>query len=954
MAVMKQTVQDSGDISDVPRTGRAPGGRQAIRPDVDPSPLQTVVAGVLGEVSPTQFVSGIDAAHQALGNRAFVNWVGALQSVGREAAAAGMAPPLQLMGKKKKKPGAGSTGNMEDHAGAGKTGSAGAGQDEEAVPEPIPAQPEVPGSLPMEQPGQGEGAAGEAKKKKKKSRVQVALNTLRGEGMAAFGSYIEAAIGEAALLRTLVERIMRAEDLGGVRTEALGVVEGRLRLLDPEGGAGVAGTATSTQRQEPEIADMAPVKSELNRREKELFDACLKNDTGRFIRLIRHGHVDVNIMNKGITLLFGAAYLGQTNIVEELLRRPDINVNLAMDDGATPLYVAAQEGHVKVVELLLARNGINVNPAKLPENASPLMIAVQRGYPEVVKLLLAKPGTKVNLVSESTPPPLSLAVSLGHVDIVKLLLTVSNIDVNVRGKQGASPLFFAAQQGYLEIVELLLAVPGIDINLATFDGTTPLSIATVKGNEEVVKLLLAAPDININARLNTGATILSLAGQNGRSRISELLIEHGADVNLAKDDGSTPLTFSANYGYVDVVRTLLRVPGVEVNRRTNNGVTPLLFAVKLGYKDIVDLLLDNGAEPNIKNNAGINPLLLACLHGRAEIVHMLLRAGADPDVVVNDPVNKGRKQTPYSMAELAGHREVMSILALHPRRREAVPPRLKRLSIKEEAGKTAPPLVSPEAVSPPAATVGKQGVRTSPDARESAVAGEQGAAGQATARVSPAPPAPSPPVEAMTYTEPPTPLAQAKDALRKEVLGKCLADNLDEHKGMELLMAVNSTTDMDGLCTLYNRLAHIERREERSRRRRRRREVLSVPVGPGPAAAGLAAASVFDLDEKTGLDAEAVEDEIKRHLGQKYHRFVSQSVNDMEFGRGKPTAGYAGLWHASAGIPGVGSCSVFYYLDAERNRIRIEGIGHHVGRAAYRLDYASDELGEAGRILRIA
>ena len=462
LAVAKKTGQDSGAISDVPRTGRAPGGRQVIHPDVYASPLQTVVAGVLGGVSPMQFVSGIDAAHQALGNRAFVNWVGALQSVGREAAAAGMAPPLQLMGKKKKKPGAspasagaGSTGNVEDHAGAGETGSAGPDRDEEALSEPISAQAEVSGSLPKEEPGRGEGAAGEEKKKKKKSRVQGALNTLRGEGVAAFGAYIETAIGEEELLRTLVERIMRAEDLGGVRTEALGVVEGRLRLLDPEEGAGVAGTATSTQRQEREIADMAPVKSELNRREKELFDACLKNDTGRFIRLIRHGHVDVNIMNKGITLLCGAAYLGQTNIVEELLRRPDTNVNLAMDDGATPLYIAAQEGHVKVVELLLARNGINVNPAKLPENAPPLLIAAQRGYQEVVKLLLAAPG----------------------------------IAVDMRQSDGATALFTAASQNLHGIVEQLVR-RGADVNLGLSEGTTPLYIAIHKGHLGVARSLL--------------------------------------------------------------------------------------------------------------------------------------------------------------------------------------------------------------------------------------------------------------------------------------------------------------------------------------------------------------------------------------------------------------------------------------------------------------------------------
>ena len=92
----------------------------------------------------------------------------------------------------------------------------------------------------------------------------------------------------------------------------------------------------------------------------------------------------------------------------------------------------------------------------------------------------------------------------------------------------------------------------------------------------------------------------------------------------------------------------------------------------------------------------------------------------------------------------------------------------------------------------------------------------------------------------------------------------------------------------------------------------------------------------------------------KKHLHQRYHRFVSQAVNDMEFGRGKRTTGYPELWHASAGIPGVGSCSVFYYLDTAQNRIRIVGIGRHVGRAEYRLDYTAEELGGAGPILRVA
>ena len=97
-----------------------------------------------------------------------------------------------------------------------------------------------------------------------------------------------------------------------------------------------------------------------------------------------------------------------------------------------------------------------------------------------------------------------------------------------------------------------------------------------------------------------------------------------------------------------------------------------------------------------------------------------------------------------------------------------------------------------------------------------------------------------------------------------------------------------------------------------------------------------------------------MEVEIKRHLDPKYHRFVSQAVNDMAFGRGRPVSGYPGLLHASAGIPGMGSCSVFYYLDGERNRIRVAGIGHRLDAGTCRPDYASAELGGAGRTLRIA
>ncbi len=769
---------------------------------------------------------------------------------------------LQLMGKKKQQqapPGRpGDAGKTED---AGKTGGAGAGAKEGA-------QPEAGATLPgPEQTLSGKGSAQETEpgqKKKKKSRVQLALNTLRGEGMAAFGAYIEAEIGEAAVLHTLVERITRAQDLGGVRKEALEVVEGRLRLLDPllpqgqvpllpaSAGTSFAGqapllTTAGAGREEPEIA---PVKARLNRRERELFDACARGNVGKFRLLLRNVKVDINVADDFGTLLVNAAFDGREYIVRDLLSVQGINVNLAQQQGATPLYLAAQEGHVKIVEMLLAARGIKINLSKW---------------------------------------------------------------------DGATPLFVAAQNGHVETVELLLAAPGVKVNLKTSaDGGTPVLVAIQGGHAEVAKRLLAAPGIDIDARTEDGATALYIAAEHNFPGIVEELARRGANVNLALDSGETPLGIGAYQGNAGVVRKLLQAPGIEVDKPSEDGLTPLAVAADGGYGDIVRWLLKHGADPNRGTPDGITALHRACLYGHTGIVEMLLHAGANTDTEVNDPEVIHR--TPYDLAQLVGHRSVMRLLENHR---------------KAGAQQASPPVTTPAGAAE-AASLTSPAVGESRD-RE----GSQPPGNRATA---------SPSVS--QSAAPPTPLAQAQDGLRQQVLGKLRDNNLDPRDGILLLQDVNAANDLDGLCNVHNKLARLERRQVRARRRRRRRGLSrGREAAPGRVAA---TAPVFTLGGKTGLDAERVEIEIKSHLGQKYRRFVSQAVNDMEFGRGKGTTGYPGLLHASAGIPDVGSCSVFYYLDAERNRIRIVGIGHHVGRAAYRLGYAAEELGEAGRILRIA
>ena len=893
-----ETAPGAGHVRSGPDMSSGPGGVNLAAGDAPGDVLWSIAAGMVDNAGLRALQAGIGAGHQLLGNRAFMRWLKALgadRQAGADAARGVCAPvrpvapllvteygPLQLMGKKKKKGGAGPEAGTEEAS-----GGAEAGADVRTVPGA--AGGEAPVSIPglsgwgqaplSEESPVGTEVAGA--KKKKKSRVQVALNTLRDEGVTAFRAYLEAEIGEAELLRTLVERITRAENLEAVQAEALRVVEGRLWLHDPAAGSelpGVVAPAEAPGREEPRIA---PMKTGLTPREKLFFDSCASGDVRTIKRLLRYRNVDINLAIEHGTVLCIAVHYNHPSVVRELLSRQGIDVNLAVNNGATPLYYAAQGGHAEIVRLLLAVHGINVN-----------------------------------------------------------LVT----------KSGATPLYIASQCGHVEVVKQLLAMPRINVNSKTTEQLlTPLNIASEKGWEDIVRLLLNRPGIDIDARTHDGGTPLFIAAQNGFPGIVGALIMRGADVNLALPKGTTPLCIASNEGHDQVVRSLLRARTIDVDRADKNGLTPLLIASQTGNEDIVKMLLRKGACPNKPYSTGITSLHLACLLGYAGIVKLLLSAGADMDVKVTDPEPEAREYTSYRFAELGEHHEVMSVLEAHWRDSKEQAARFEKLSVAEKPGG---PTASTETPGPVSAALRAGQAGTDPGmlpvAPVEKAAEELDTPGCAPAGAVSTAPVPS---GAAVSEALPSPLMQAKDALRKEVLRKLEQDTLEPLEGIRLLEDVNASPDLDSLCTLYNRLAHIERRKERVRRQGRRRERLPAAMGPDPVAA---VAPVFSLGGREGLDADTVEGEVKPHLGQWYHRFVSQAVNDMEFGRGKRTTGYPGLWHVSAGVPGVGSCSVFYTSDDEAQRIRIMGIGHHVGRAAYRLDYADEELGRAGQVLSIA
>jgi hypothetical protein len=116
---------------------------------------------------------------------------------------------------------------------------------------------------------------------------------------------------------------------------------------------------------------------------------------------------------------------------------------------------------------------------------------------------------------------------------------------------GLTALLLAARQGYMESAQALLAA-GADVNqVSAGDKTSPLLIATLNGHFDLAKYLL----------------------------------DHGANPNLAEDNGATPLYAVVNCEWAP--KSLYPQPRAYLNQ-------------KVGYLDLMTALLEKGADPNAR------------------------------------------------------------------------------------------------------------------------------------------------------------------------------------------------------------------------------------------------------------------------------------------------------------------------------------------------------------------
>ena len=179
-------------------------------------------------------------------------------------------------------------------------------------------------------------------------------------------------------------------------------------------------------------------------------------------------------MEKSITPLIQAAFLGHANLVSVLIDK-GAGVNKPEPcNGMIALHVAAEWGHREVAIYL--DHGADMN-ARDKDGFTPLHAAAQTGHLPLVDLLILR-GADLNLGSNQGVTPLILAAQKGHLEIVKLLVE--------KGAVVDQP----ANDGYLNVAKLLVN-KGADIHQASNQGLTPFQVAALCGQNEVADYLMS-------------------------------------------------------------------------------------------------------------------------------------------------------------------------------------------------------------------------------------------------------------------------------------------------------------------------------------------------------------------------------------------------------------------------------------------------------------------------------
>ncbi|KAI1129178.1 ankyrin repeat-containing domain protein [Nemania abortiva] len=272
-----------------------------------------------------------------------------------------------------------------------------------------------------------------------------------------------------------------------------------------------------------------------------------------------------------------------TNALSALLEfRPDVNVQ--DEDGGAPLHAVTESTSLENIKLLV-RAGANINIMN-SRKLTPLLVALLVSNEEVASYLIDR-GADIKKASDYGGPLHFACESVLVNSVRKLVKLGSDVNEIVSGISGSplSNLFSnnsteISTEKRSEILEILL-----DAN-ADVAALTGLAFGTIGGAatwggspEDISKLLSFGTDFTIADTM--GRTPLHIAAVRGDLNVFNSVLAAGGISNMRDKCGRSVVSWAAQSGNTDILRTALQLIGDEtINEADLSGWTPLCWAAR--------------------------------------------------------------------------------------------------------------------------------------------------------------------------------------------------------------------------------------------------------------------------------------------------------------------------------------------------------------------------------------
>ncbi|KAI2493976.1 hypothetical protein MHU86_20550 [Fragilaria crotonensis] len=319
------------------------------------------------------------------------------------------------------------------------------------------------------------------------------------------------------------------------------------------------------------------------------------------------------------------AHRGHGDVVCQLLRHIDLDVNASNKNGDTALTLASVLGHSHMVCALLQEDKVYVDASGL-FGWNALEWACYYGHLDVVReMMMCQTVVVQSRRCYHDAPRVGSTLDIFH----ELMKHGKEYAGHSIGNIRSDALIVACKNNCWGALCELLKHDLVDVNVRDVWGQTPLINAFQADRLDIVWDILKHEKVDNNARVGWGQTALSYSCRNGHCDVVRELLKHDKiDVNASDDYNYTSVIIACVKGHLSVVRQLLDLDmvNVDVNARNRDGRTALLWAIKYEYWDVVGELLQNRAvDVNVQGEIGYTFLMWACRQCRFDAVSKLLK-----------------------------------------------------------------------------------------------------------------------------------------------------------------------------------------------------------------------------------------------------------------------------------------------------------------------------------------